>query len=44
VLVESRELGRTQHFTQVRLAAPVEPGAILELAISAHDGRQLIAA
>jgi threonylcarbamoyladenosine tRNA methylthiotransferase MtaB len=44
VLVESRELGRTEHFTQVRLAAPVEPGAILELAISAHDGRQLIAA
>jgi threonylcarbamoyladenosine tRNA methylthiotransferase MtaB len=44
VLVESRELGRTEHFTQVRLAAPLEPGAILELAISAHDGRQLIAA
>ena len=26
-----RELGRTEHFTQVRLAAPVEPGAIVEL-------------
>ena len=28
----------------VRLAAPVEPGVILDLDIAAHDGRQLLAA
>src|SRR5262245_27576132 len=31
VLTESREFGRTEHYTQVRLAAPVEPGLILNL-------------
>jgi threonylcarbamoyladenosine tRNA methylthiotransferase MtaB len=44
VLTESRALGRTEHFTPVRLNAPVEPGVILELAMAGHDGRQLIAA
>jgi threonylcarbamoyladenosine tRNA methylthiotransferase MtaB len=44
VLVESRGLGRTEQFMPVRLAAPVEPGVILDLAIKAHDGRQLLAA
>jgi threonylcarbamoyladenosine tRNA methylthiotransferase MtaB len=44
VLVETRDLGRTEHFTQVRLPAPVEPGVIVELAMAAHDGRHLIAA
>jgi threonylcarbamoyladenosine tRNA methylthiotransferase MtaB len=44
VLVESRALGRTEQFMPVRLAAPVEPGVILDLAIKAHDGRQLLAA
>jgi threonylcarbamoyladenosine tRNA methylthiotransferase MtaB len=44
VLVETQGLGRTEHFTQVRLSAPVEPGVIVELAMAAHDGRQLIAA
>jgi threonylcarbamoyladenosine tRNA methylthiotransferase MtaB len=44
VLTESRELGRTEHFTQVRLAAPIEPGVIVDLAMSGHDGRQLLAA
>ena len=44
VLVESRALGRTEQFVPVRLAAPVEPGVILDLAIKAHDGRQLLAA
>jgi len=44
VLVESRETGRTEHFTKVALAAPAEPGAILDLRIAAHDGRQLLAA
>jgi threonylcarbamoyladenosine tRNA methylthiotransferase MtaB len=44
ILAESRELGRTEHFTQVRLGAPVEPGLILDLTIAGHDGRQLWAA
>jgi threonylcarbamoyladenosine tRNA methylthiotransferase MtaB len=44
VLTESRALGRTEHYTSVRLAAPVEPGLILDLAVAGHDGRQLLAA
>jgi threonylcarbamoyladenosine tRNA methylthiotransferase MtaB len=44
VLIESRALGRTEQFMPVRLAAPAEPGVILDLAIRAHDGRQLLAA
>ena len=44
VLVESRALGHTEQFMPVRLAASVEPGVILDLAIKAHDGRQLLAA
>jgi threonylcarbamoyladenosine tRNA methylthiotransferase MtaB len=44
VLTESNEIGRTEGFTPVRLATPVEPGAILDLAIAGHDGRQLLAA
>jgi threonylcarbamoyladenosine tRNA methylthiotransferase MtaB len=44
VLVESGERGRTEHFTEVRLASPAEPGAIVELAIAGHDGRHLLAA
>jgi threonylcarbamoyladenosine tRNA methylthiotransferase MtaB len=44
VLTESHALGRTEHFTQVRLAAPVEPGVIVDLTVAGHDGRQLLAA
>jgi len=44
VLAETRESGRTEHFTPVRLAAPIEPGVIVDVAIIGHDGRQLIAA
>jgi len=44
VLVESRAIGRTEQFVPVRLAAPLEPGVILDLAIKAHDGRRLLAA
>ena len=44
VLTESRGIGRTEQFTQVVLATPAEPGAILDLEIAAHDGRQLLAA
>ncbi len=44
VLVEQDGQGRTEQFTQVALATPAAPGAILELRIAAHDGRQLLAA
>ena len=44
VLAETRQSGRTEHFTPVRLNAPVEPGVIVEVAMIGHDGRQLIAA
>ena len=44
VLAESRALGRTEQFVPVRLAAPSEPGVIVDLTMSAHDGRQLVAA
>ena len=43
LLTESRALGRTEQFTPVRLAAAVEPGVILDLTITGHDGRQLLA-
>src|SRR5499427_8126753 len=32
VLAESRDSGRTEHFTPVRLTAPIEPGVIAEVA------------
>jgi threonylcarbamoyladenosine tRNA methylthiotransferase MtaB len=44
VLAESAAVGRTEQFTQVRLASSGEPGMIRDLTIAAHDGRQLIAA
>jgi threonylcarbamoyladenosine tRNA methylthiotransferase MtaB len=44
VLTERGGIGRTEQFTAVRLAAPVEPGAILNLTMVGHDGRQLLAA
>jgi threonylcarbamoyladenosine tRNA methylthiotransferase MtaB len=44
VLTESHEIGRTEQFTQVKLAMPVEPGKIFDLTMAAHDGRQLLAA
>jgi len=44
VLAESRDSGHTEHFTKVLLATPAEPGAILDIRIAAHDGRQLLAA
>ncbi len=44
VLVEQDAQGRTEQFTQVALATPESPGAILELRIAAHDGKQLLAA
>jgi len=44
VLMESEERGRTEQFTQVKLAMPAAPGTIIDLKIAAHDGRQLVAA
>src|SRR5271166_3304961 len=42
VLIEQHTQGRTEQFTQVSLASLAEPGAILELRIAAHDGKQLL--
>ncbi len=44
VLAESPEMGRTEQFTQVKLATPVAPGKIFDLKMTAHDGRHLLAA
>jgi threonylcarbamoyladenosine tRNA methylthiotransferase MtaB len=44
VLAESRETGRTEQFTAVKLARPAAPGQIFDVKIAAHDGRQLLAA
>jgi threonylcarbamoyladenosine tRNA methylthiotransferase MtaB len=44
VLVEADTQGRTEQFTQVSLAAAAAPGAIVDVKIAAHDGKQLIAA
>jgi threonylcarbamoyladenosine tRNA methylthiotransferase MtaB len=44
VLAESRQRGRTEQFTQVRFATQAAPGKIIDLKITAHDGRQLLAA
>jgi threonylcarbamoyladenosine tRNA methylthiotransferase MtaB len=44
VLTERGGIGRTEQFTPVRLAAPIEPGVFLHLAVAGHDGRQLLAA
>ena len=41
VLAEPNDMGRTEHFTPVRLAAPAEPGVIVDPTITGHDGRQL---
>jgi threonylcarbamoyladenosine tRNA methylthiotransferase MtaB len=44
VLVEQGTSARTEQFTRVRLAKPMASGRIIDVAISAHDGQQLIAA
>ena len=44
VLSESRERGRTEQFTPVQFAKPPVPGAIVDLKITGHDGRQLLTA
>jgi threonylcarbamoyladenosine tRNA methylthiotransferase MtaB len=44
VMAESSGLGRTEQFTPVRCATAMQPGAILDLTIADHNGRQLLAA
>ena len=44
VLTERGGIGRTEQFTAVRFAAPVEPGVMLDVTIAGQDGRQLLAA
>jgi threonylcarbamoyladenosine tRNA methylthiotransferase MtaB len=44
VLTERGGIARTEQFTAVRLASPLEAGRILDLNIVGHDGRQLLAA
>jgi threonylcarbamoyladenosine tRNA methylthiotransferase MtaB len=43
VLAESSTVGRTEHFTPVRLRAAATPGTIFDVRIAGHDGRQLLA-
>jgi threonylcarbamoyladenosine tRNA methylthiotransferase MtaB len=44
VLAESRALGRTEEFMPVRLSAPATPGALIDVRVTGHDGRHLLAA
>jgi threonylcarbamoyladenosine tRNA methylthiotransferase MtaB len=44
VLIESRDMGRTEQFLPVRVNSPGVAGAITEVSISGHNGRQLLAA
>ena len=44
VLTETPVIGRTEQFTQVRLAAPAACSTILNVKIAGHDGRHLLAA
>jgi threonylcarbamoyladenosine tRNA methylthiotransferase MtaB len=44
VLSERGGIGRTEQFTPVRLASSVQPGMMLDLTATGHDGRQLLAA
>jgi threonylcarbamoyladenosine tRNA methylthiotransferase MtaB len=44
VLAESSMTGRTGQFALVGLKRPVESGSIVDVTISGHDGRQLLAA
>jgi threonylcarbamoyladenosine tRNA methylthiotransferase MtaB len=44
VLAETRGIARTEQFMPVRLSAPVTPGVILDVTLTGHNGRQLLAA
>ncbi len=43
VLIE-RKHGRSEDFTEVKLALPAAPGTILDMTIIGHDGKRLLAA
>ena len=44
ILAESHALGRTEQFMPVRLSAPAMPGALIDVRVTGHDGRHLLAA
>jgi threonylcarbamoyladenosine tRNA methylthiotransferase MtaB len=44
VLTERGGIGRTEQFLTVKLAAALAPGTILDLHMTGHDGRRLLAA
>ena len=44
VLIESRELGRTEHFTRIALGRAIQPGTVVDLIVAGHDGARLLAA
>jgi threonylcarbamoyladenosine tRNA methylthiotransferase MtaB len=44
VLAERGGIARTEQFTPVKLAAPLQPGTLADLTIAGHDDRQLLAA
>ena len=44
VLIESNDVGHTEHFIPVQVAACAEAGDLLDVRITGHDGRQLQAA
>ncbi len=43
VLTEAGGIGRTGQFTPVRLHAAIAPGMIIEMTMTGHNGRQLVA-
>jgi len=43
VLAERPTMGRTEQFTKVCLTGSAEPGAIVDVRVTGHDGRQLLA-
>jgi threonylcarbamoyladenosine tRNA methylthiotransferase MtaB len=44
VLTEAGGVGRTEQFTQVKLAGGIAPRLMLDVVVTGHDGRQLVAA
>jgi threonylcarbamoyladenosine tRNA methylthiotransferase MtaB len=44
VLTEIGGVGHTEQFMPVRLSTPIAPGRIVDLTMTGHDGRQLLAA
>jgi threonylcarbamoyladenosine tRNA methylthiotransferase MtaB len=44
VLAEANALGHTEQFTPVRLPATIKRGSLVDLTITGHDGRMLLAA